>query len=354
MDDTALQALLVGLAVGLALGGLLGTLLGVSLGARRRASDAAAERRHLEDSVEPVRRDLAQLHVLLAESRTVEAAAGESLRRQVADDLRRVGELVQKIGSDTRGLQVALLGNVNLRGQWGEAVLEQMLKNSGLVRGVHYETQVTLHDAAGRPDQRPDLVVRLPDGSAVVIDGKAVFPDYARFASATTPEARRTALRAHLHALRTTMRDLASRHYERRVEGSIEFVLLFLPLEGAYQAAITEDASLLTDAMAHNVLPVGPSSLIAMLTLIQRIWRRSEQERNTERILAAARDLAERTIAFGGELETLGEELERASRAYADALRRLRGPRGVAASLATLADLHVRPSHPLPSPLAHP
>ena len=351
MTDPQTLALVVGLAAGLALGGLLGAILGALLASRRHAAQTAAERRGLAETLDPVRRDLAQFQGLLAEARAADAASGESLRRQVSDDLRRVADLVQRVGADAHGLKAALQGNVNLRGQWGEMVLEQILRNSGLVRGVHYETQVTLRGPAGRADLRPDMVVRLPDGSAVVIDGKAVFPDYARAVSADAPEERRAALRAHVHALRATMRDLASRHYERRVENSIEFVLLFLPVEGAYQAALAADPALLTDAMSHNVLPVGPSSLIAMLTLIQRIWRRSEQERNTARILDAARELAERAVAFGTDLEALGTELDRASRAYAETLRRLRGPRGVAASLAALSDLHVQPTRPVPEPL---
>ena len=351
MDTTVLLPLAVAFGVGLALGALLGGLLGALAAGRRNAALALAGRRGLQETIEPVRGDLARLQALLAESRAAGVASGETLRRQVSEELRRVADLVQRVGADAQGLKAALQGNVNARGQWGEAVLEQLLRNGGLLRGIHYDVQPVVRGTGPGDVRRPDLVVHLPDGASVVVDSKAVFPDYARYVSSETPEAQRAALRALVQAMRSTVRDLASRHYERRVEGSIEFVLMFLPLEGVLQAAFAADPALLTDAMAHNVVPVGPSALIAMVTLLQRLWRRSEQERNTARILDAARALAERVAAFGADLETLGTELDRAGRAYDEALRRLRGPRGVAASMKELASLHVQPARPLPAPL---
>lgn len=339
MDATALPSVGTAIALfaaGLVLGALLGALVALLLSHRRRAMALREERDCLQAALDPLRQEFVAFERMLGETRVSDAARGEELRRQLSDDLRRVGDLVLSVGTDARGLRAALQGNVNLRGQWGEAVLEQLLRNTGLLPGVHYERQVSLPTAPGAPDagKRPDVVVRLPDGPVVAIDSKTLFPDYARAVEAETPDERRRALKAHAQAFRATVRDLASRHYERRLGNSVEFVLMFVPVEGAYQAAVSEDPAALTDAMERNVLPVGPSGLVLMLTLIRRIWRRDEERRNATRILEAARSLAERSLALGRDLEGVGAALAKARAAYDDAFRRLYSDDPRAASIA--------------------
>ena len=349
MDTTALPSVGVAVALfaaGLVLGALLGALVALLLAGRRRAMALREEHDCLQAALDPVRQEFVAFERMLGETRVEDAARAADIRRQISDDLRRVGDLVLSVGSDARGLRAALQGNVNLRGQWGETVLEQLLKNTGLQPGVHYERQTTLPMAPGAAldsTRRPDFIVRLPGGSVIAIDSKTLFPDYARAVEAETPEARRRALKAHVQAFRSTVRDLASRHYERRLENSVEFVLMFVPVEGAYQAAISEDPAALSEAMERNVLPVGPSALVLMLTLIRRIWRRDEERRNASRILDAARSLAERTLAVGQDLESVGTALAKARAAYDEAFRRIysddpRAP-SIANSLRTLRRL---------------
>ena len=337
------------LAAGLLLGGGAGLAIGALLAGRRRAADRALslaqEQACLQAAIEPVLREFGELERLVGTARAEDAAGKAALRTQLTDDLRRVSDLVLRVDADARSIQSSLRGNVNLRGQWGEAVLEQILRNTGLVPGIHYERQPSLRAAPGEGGdlRRPDFVVRLPDGSAVVIDSKGLFPDCARAASAETAEARQEALRAHLQAFRNTLRDLASRHYERCVEGSIDFVLMFLPVEAALRCALDEDPALLTQAMERHVMPVGPSGLVMMLTLIHRIWRRDEERRNAARILDAARQLAERAMAFERDLDSVGAALAKAQSAFDAAVRRLQSTdpktQSVARSLQTLRRL---------------
>lgn len=324
-------------AAGLALGGLLGVLIALLLQSRRRALALQEEQACLQAALDPVRKEFATLSAQLSQSRTSDAAEAAVLRQHLADNLQRVSDLVLRVDADAKSLRNALQGNVNLRGQWGEAVLETLLQNSGLQPGIHYERQralkTTQRGASASDSSRPDILLRLPEGSAIAIDSKMLFPDYARLVEAQTPEESKEALRAHLQTFRNTVHDLASRHYEQHIENSVDFVLMFLPIEGAYQAAVSADPTLLTDALSRNILPVGPSSLILMLTLIQRIWRREEEHRNTRLILAAARTLVERTLAFDRELATVGSALTKAQTAYDDAMRRLHSTDGRSPSL---------------------
>lgn len=291
----------------------------------------------------PMREELERFRKAFADSMGEEKAGAEALRSMVAQEMKRMQELAGKVGEDARGLKAALLGNVNVRGQWGEAILEGLLRDSGLLKDVHYSTQATLADDDGRG--RPDVVVHLPDGVNVVIDSKALFPNYLQYVEAETPEARKRAIAEHLQSVRDTITALSRRHYETRVEGSVEFVVMFFPLEGAYQLVLSSEPKILSDALQKHVLPVGPATLVVMLTIVERLWRRNEQDRNAKAILAAAQELANRVVAFGNELDAIGKGLDNARAAYDDAVRRLSSPDGrsksVASHIAALAALGI-------------
>ncbi len=321
---------------------------------RQREEDLEAQNRQsIGQLLAPIRENFENFQRLLRETREGDRADGVALRELVSREMRHMQELAAQVGGDARGLKAALLGNVNARGQWGEAILEGILKDSGLVKDIHYATQVVLADDDGRG--RPDMVIRQPDGSVVVIDSKALFPNYHQYVEAETPEARKQALAEHLQSVRSTVANLSRRHYESRVAGSIDFVVMFFPLEGAYQLVLSSEPKILTEALEKHVLPVGPATLVVMLTIIERMWRRQEQDRNAEKILHSAQELADRVMAFGADLDAVGKGLDDARSAYAAAVRHLSSSdgrsRSVAASVAALEALHVKSSRPAPAVL---
>lgn len=324
-------------------GAAIGALVAVGVAGVRRIRLERDLGASVEGLLAPMREELERFRKTFADSMGEEKAGAEALRLMVTREMQRMQDLAGKVGEDARGLKAALLGNVNVRGQWGEAILEGLLRDSGLLKGVHYSTQVTLADDDGRG--RPDVVVHLPDGVNVVIDSKALFPNYLQYVEAETPEGRRRAIAEHLQSVRDTITALSRRHYETRIEGSVEFVVMFFPLEGAYQLALSSEPKMLSDALQRHVLPVGPATLVVMLTIVERLWRRSEQDRNAKAILDAAQELANRVVAFGSELDAIGKGLDNARAAYDNALRRLSSPDGrsksVASHIATLAALGV-------------
>lgn len=331
---------------GLALGALLGALTALLFAAKRRALALHEEQACLQAALDPIRSEFASLSTLLSETRAADAAHAAALQQQLAESLHRVDDLVLRVNHDTHTLKTALQGNIHLRGQWGEAILEQLLRQSGLLPGIHYSTQVSLkptRNAALNDSRRPDAIVHLPNGTQIIIDSKNLFPEYTRALEASSPEERKTALQEHVKSFRSTLSNLASKHYEQRIEGSLDFVLMFLPLESAYYAAVSSDPALLTEALKHNILPVGPSALILMLSLIQRIWQREEQSRNTLHILEAARILADRTVAFQSNLSAIGDSLQKAQDAYNKTLRLATSTdpqsKSIALSLKTLQSL---------------
>ena len=328
-------------------GAVIGALVAMGLAGARRIRLERELERSVGGLLEPMRDELERFRKAFADSMGEEKAGAEALRTMVANEMRRMQDLAGKVGEDARGLKAALLGSVNIRGQWGEAILEGLLRDSGLLKDIHYSTQVTLSDDDGRA--RPDMVVHLPDGVNIVIDSKALFPNYLQYVEAETPEARKRAIAEHLQSVRDTITALSRRHYETRVEGSIEFVVMFFPLEGAYQLVLSAEPRILSDALQKHVMPVSPSTFVVLLTIVERLWRRSDQDRNAKAILAAAQELANRVVAFGTELDAIGKGLDNARAAYDNALRRLSSPDGrnksVASHLATLQSLGCSPSN---------
>ena len=321
---------------------------------KREEALEAENRQNIGQLLAPIREDFEKFQRLVRETREGSREDGAALRELVAREMRHMQELAAQVGGDARGLKAALVGNVNARGQWGEALLEGILRDSGLVKDIHYATQVSLADDDGHG--RPDVVVRQPDGSVVVIDSKALFPNYYEYVEAETPEARKKALAEHLQSVRGTIANLSRRHYEKRVAGSIDFVVMFFPLEGAYQLVLSSEPKILTEALERNVLPVGPATLIVMLTIIGRMWRSREQDENAEKILRVAKELADRVVAFGADLDAVGKGLESARAAYGSAVRRLSSPdgrtRSVAAALSALKALQVRSGRDRPAVLS--
>lgn len=321
---------------------------------KRQDALETENRKTVSSLMEPLRVEFERFQRTVREARDADKAEGSELRSLVSAELRRMQELADRVGSDARGLKAALTGSVNARGQWGEAILEQILATSGLLKDIHYSTQFVIADDDGKG--RPDMVIHQPDGTNVVIDSKALFPNYCQYFEAETPEAKKRALAEHLQSVRDTVTALSKRSYEKRIEGSIEFVIMFFPLEGAYQLAISQEPKLLTDALAKHVLLVGPATLIVMLTLIERMWRRNDQDRNARAILAAAQDLADRVMAFGSDLDAIGKGLAAAHGAYNDAVKHLSSSdgrsRSVKTALSTLEDLKVKSAKNTPKCLS--
>lgn len=313
---------------------------------RRQKALEADNLKSISALLTPIRDEFEKFQRLVGESNSSNKAGNVALSDLISREMKRMQDIAEKVGGDARGLKAALLGNVNARGQWGEAVLEGILRASGLQKDIHYTTQVNITDDDGKG--RPDFVIHQPDGTNVVIDSKALFPNYYKYIEVDSANDRKRALSEHIQSVRDTIAGLSRRHYETRVENSIEFVIMFFPLEGAYQLTISNEPKLITDALEKHVLPVGPASLIVMLTLIERMWRRNEQDRNTERILNAAQELADSIMTFGTDLDKIGKSLQDASAVYQSAISRLSSKDGrshsVASAIANLESLHVKPA----------
>ncbi len=249
-------------------------------------------------------------------------------RTALQTEIHHLKELNQKISKEALNLTRALKGDSKARGNWGEVILERVLEASGLERGREYDVQVSLKNATGKRYQ-PDVIVRLPQGKDVVVDAKVSLKAYESYYSAEDPQVREAALQSHIDALRTHIRTLAAKRYEE-LEGvrSLDFVLMFVPIEAAFLAAVDRDRELFSEAFEKNIMVVSPSTLLVTLRTIENIWRNEYQNRHALQIAEKAGGLYNKFVGFVDALEEIGRQLDKAKASYQTAHDRLVNGRG--------------------------
>ena len=270
-------------------------------------------------------------------------------RSALADQVRRLMELNQALSQDAKNLTQALKGSGKTQGDWGELILERVLEESGLRRGEEYDVQEShTRDDGSRP--RPDVVVHLPGSRELVVDAKVSLTAYEEFASAEEETERVAALKRHLDSVRTHIRGLAEKNYHELYGlKSLDFVLMFIPIEPAFMLAVSRDRTLFMDAWQKNVLLVSPSTLLFVVRTVAHLWRQEAQSRNAQEIARRGAELYDRLVGFVADLDKVGERLQQAQDSFHLARDKLGRNKGnVIRQAEMLKDLGVKPSRALP------
>ena len=237
------------------------------------------------------------------------------------NELQRLMELNKQITTETTNLTNALKGNSKVQGDWGEMILESILDNSNLIRGVHYQTQLNVKDEAGN-NLRPDVVLNLPNNKQVIIDSKVSLTAYVNYVSAESEAERRAAMTAHVASVRQHVKELGAKSYQQLLN-SPDFVIMFIPNEPAFLDALKEDSTIWNDAYEKKVIISSPTNLFALLKIVDDLWRRDEQNKNHENIIKLGVTLYDQLVAFSSTLEGVGTSLEQAQAKYDEAYKRL-------------------------------
>jgi len=278
------------------------------LGAARDGAEADLDvrRQQIEALVGPLRETLGRLETRTAEVERARVDAYARLDRHLDVLATAAGDL----GERTTSLVTALRGT-RTSGRWGEIALRNVVEIAGMTEHCDFEEQATTSDG-----RRPDLTVRLPGGRLIAVDAKAPLGAYLDACDAATEAARSEALDRHVAALRSHVRDLASRGYADSLEGDVDLVVLFLPGEPFLGAAFAHAPELQVEALRSRVLVATPATLVALLRTVAIYWQQREVAKNAEEIADAARELYERGVAFGEHLGRVGVGLRQAVGAY--------------------------------------
>lgn len=238
-------------------------------------------------------------------------------------EIKLLSDLNKQISSEANNLAVALKGDNKTQGNWGELVLENILEQSGLREGQEYTLQHSTQNIEG--DRiRPDVIINLPEGKHIIIDSKVSLNAYTAMISSETDEDRKRFTKAHVESVRGHIKGLADKNYQSA--GNLitpDFVLLFLPIEAAFAAAVQNDSELFTYAWDKKIVLVSPTTLLATLRTVSSIWKQEQRNKNAELIASEAGKMYDKFAAFVGDMENIGTQLERTSKAYKEAMNKL-------------------------------
>jgi len=247
-----------------------------------------------------------------------------SLREEIVSLRRDTAQMNQEALNLTR----ALKGDKKAQGNWGEMILEKVLEKSGLRKGIEYETQGAFRDEDNRMF-KPDVIVRLPENKDVVIDSKVSLLAYERYCSTEDDLERIAALKQHTDAVREHIKGLSNKNYsDLKGLRSLDFVLLFMPIEAAFIAAFQADERLFADAFEHKIIVVTPTTLLATLRTIENIWRYERQNENARAIADKAGSLYDKICGFVEDVDKLGKQLSTVNKTYDDMRGKLSQGRG--------------------------
>lgn len=248
---------------------------------------------------------------------------GTQERFTLKEQIRQMADLNSKMSEDAKNLTRALKGDSKAQGNWGEVILERILERSGLTKGREYEVQQSATTEEGRRLQ-PDVVVNLPDEKFLVIDSKVSLTDYERFSSADDDEAAGKALKAHVASLRGHVKGLSEKNYQQiHGDRSPDFVLLFVPIEPAFAAALQSDPNLYYEAFDRNIVIVSPSTLLATLATIDSVWKQEYQNKNALEIAQRGGALYDKFVLFVESMDQIGDRIKQTQKSYEEARNRL-------------------------------
>ena len=309
---------------------------------------AEQNQQNLDTLLKPLQEKLTDFRKQVDETYQSEARERFALKQEVE----KLAGLNLRMTDETRALTNALKGESKTQGDWGELVLETILENSGLRKGEEYLVQDTQTISDGSRLQ-PDVVIRLPESKHLVIDSKVSITAYTRYMQSDDEDVKISELNSHVLSIKQHIQGLSAKNYQDLYGvGSIDFVLMFIPIEPAFLAAMRHAPEIYQDALKKNIVIVCPSTLLATVRTVAHLWRQEQQNRNAQEIARQCASLYDKFVGFVEDLDKVGQRLEQAQVSYSDAVGKLKTGRGnLIRTAENVKKLGVKPNKSLPSKL---
>jgi DNA recombination protein RmuC len=284
-------------------------------------------RSNLDELLNPLKEKIKDFESKVEQSNEKNRLSHTSLIEQI----KGLKELNKKISDDAENLTKALKGDVKVQGNWGEVILERILEESGLRKGIEYETQgrgMGLKSEEGTPS-KPDFIIKFPDNKHIIIDSKVSLVAYERLINAESEEQKKGYRKELERSIKSHVDELHNKHYQTR-EGlnTPDYVFLFMPIEASFTIALHPDSSLFKYAFDKKVIIIGPSGLMAILRTIESIWRQDNQTKHAMEIARQSGNLYDAFVRLLEDLEKVGSNINRASNSYQDAVKKLSTGKG--------------------------
>lgn len=260
----------------------------------------------------------------------VDETYDKELRDKISlrEEVRKLSEMNAKVSEEANNLTRALKGDIKKQGNWGEIILERVLERSGLTKGQEYEREEVVGGAESTV-QRPDVIIHLPDNKHIIVDSKVSLIAYERYTSAETEEKQLLFLKEHINSIRSHVKLLSEKNYQNAQQlNSPDFVLMFIPIEASFSVAVQGDGELFSYAWERKIVIVSPTTLLATLRTISSIWKQENQTKNAQEIARLSGTLYDKFIGFTEDMQKIKSNIERASGAYDDAVKKMKDGNG--------------------------
>jgi DNA recombination protein RmuC len=275
------------------------------------------------DNIDQILKPLGE-RIKLFENRINEVYTDETKQRaSLAEQIKSLNDLNQQMSKDATNLTNALKGESKTQGNWGEFILESILEKSGLVKDREYSVQSTFTGEEGKR-QKPDVIINLPENRHIIIDSKVSLTAYEQFCSAEDEAERKAALNNHISSIRTHVKELSDKNYQNIHDLlSLDFVIMFVPIEPAMALASQADINIWNDAFEKNIVIVSPSILLATLRTIANIWKQENQNKNAMEIARQSGALYDKFVSFVDDLISIGKKIDDTKEHYSEAMKKL-------------------------------
>lgn len=312
----------------------------------------ATNSEQIEAVLKPLKENIESFRVAVTDSYVKENASRQSL----SDQITRLMKLNETIGNEARNLTSALKGNSKVQGDWGEMILETLLESAGLEKGINFEVQptkdesgVTFKSADGNA-LRPDVIIRLPDDHCMIIDSKVSLTAFVDYCNADDETSRKEFGHRHLQSVVKHIDELSAKRYQDVVTGAADHVMMFIPNESAYIAAIQLDINLWKYAYDRRVLLVSPTHLFSSMSIVTQMWRQDKQNKNALMIAERGGRLYDKLVGFVESFTKIGKSLDEAQKCYDKSLKQLQDGKGnVIKQAEDLRNLGAKTTKSLPS-----
>lgn len=268
--------------------------------------------------IDPIQKEMENVRKLMADTRS----AHDKNTSELEGALKAMIEQTTQISQNANNLADALKNRGKVHGDWGEQVLEDILSGSGLRAGEEYMTQQSFKGEKGN-ELRPDVVIYCADEKRIIVDSKVSLTAYSDALGADNEEERQEAVKRNYESVKKHVKELADKQYPKYVEGAMNYVLMFVPNEGAYVMAMNYDHALAQEAFRKGVIIVNPTNLMLALHLVLQTWHQTRQEDNCRKILDTANGLYEKVVGLVDTCTTLGDQLGTAQKTYMKAMNQL-------------------------------
>ena len=277
--------------------------------------------RTLNSSIGPLREEITRFHKQVEDSHHRENSA----RNEMNGTIKELMKQTDLVRGETSSLASALKGDSKSQGNWGEMILERMLENSGLSSPREYETQKPHKDQQGQL-RYPDVIIHMPDKKDMVVDSKVSLTAYERYRSESDPGEQKNQLKLHINSIKNHIKDLSEKSYQELYGiNTLDFVILFIPIEGAFTLALQEDDRLFDDAYKNkNIILTSPSTLMIALRIVENVWRFERQNINAQKISDEAAKLYDKMATVVESLEDIGKHIKKSQEAYESAKSQLK------------------------------